>query len=235
MGITWEEKGSNVSTFWVCIIKPSCIVTYPPSQLLSTFTGAILWMAKRCAALAFTHGIAKASISTSFITFMTCPMVGIPKMMGTLTMNLEKVWDDQGYLIFVITLNSVHLNPLPSPTQATLAPMRLVISPTSRECSFTYLSVIVFTCTPLSRRAMQFSPFIFTFAMFSMPYHHWNGSRFKKGVCENNSMPPEPPVGVSLWCWMVLEGSGLPSPLPAPPSHLTASYPWQPSWVDNYE
>ena len=67
-------------------------------------------MAKRCAALAFAHGMARASISASFITFTTRPMVGVPRMMGTLFAKWEKSWDDQGYLIFIIALNSVHLN-----------------------------------------------------------------------------------------------------------------------------
>ena len=53
-------------------------------------------MAKRCAALAFAHGIAKVSISTSLIMFTTCPMVGVPRMMGTLITKLEKSRDDQG-------------------------------------------------------------------------------------------------------------------------------------------
>ena len=111
MGTTWEEKGSNVSTFWVCITKPSWLVLCSSSQSFPTFTGAILLTARRCAALAFAHGIAKVSISASLITFVTRPMVGVPKMMGTLNHKIGKVWDDQGYLIFVITPNSIHLNP----------------------------------------------------------------------------------------------------------------------------
>ena len=88
-----------------------------------------------------------------------------------------------------------------------------------------YLGVIVFTCTPLSRRAMQLSPFIFTLAMFSMPYHHWDGSGFKKGVSEDDSMPSDPPFGGSLWHSLLLEGSWLPLLSPFPPSHLTVSCP----------
>ena len=64
---------------------------------------------------------------------------------------------------------------------------------------------------------MQLSPFIFTLATFSVPYHHWNGSRFRKGVCDDDPMPPEPPFGCSLWHSLLLEGSGLPS-LSLPPS-----------------
>ena len=41
----------------------------------------------------------------------------------------------------------------------------------------------------LSRRAMQLSPLTLTLATFSIPYHQWKGSGFKKGVCEWCSMP----------------------------------------------
>ena len=71
---------------------------------------------------------------------------------------------------------------------------------------------------------MQISPFIFTLATFSMPYHHWKGSGFKKEVCKVAFMPPEPPLGGSLWHWLLSEGPRLPSSLPSPPSHLTVSY-----------
>ena len=47
-------------------------------------------MARRCASLAFAHGIAKVSISASLITLKTHPIVGVPRMMGTLTAKLEK-------------------------------------------------------------------------------------------------------------------------------------------------
>ena len=62
----------------------------PPSWSFPTATGVILLMAKRCAALAFTHGVAMASISDSFITLTTHPMVGVPRMMDTLVVKLEK-------------------------------------------------------------------------------------------------------------------------------------------------
>ena len=89
MGITWEEKGSNVSTFCVYIKGPSWLALHPPSWSSPTSSGVILWMAKRCAALAFAHGIAKASISASFIMLTTHPIVGVPRMMGTLIAKLE--------------------------------------------------------------------------------------------------------------------------------------------------
>ena len=53
-------------------------------------TGAILQTAKRCAALTFTHSIAKASISAYLITLMTRPIVGVPRMMCTLIAKLER-------------------------------------------------------------------------------------------------------------------------------------------------
>ena len=63
------------------------LLSWPHTRLslhLPPLAGAILCMARRCAALAFTHGVARASISASFITFTTCPIVGVPNMMGTL-------------------------------------------------------------------------------------------------------------------------------------------------------
>ena len=71
---------------------------------------------------------------------------------------------------------------------------------------------------------MQLSLFIFTLATFAIPYHHWKGSGFKKGVCKVAFMTPEPPFGGSLWHLLLLEGPGLPSSLPSPPSYLTVSY-----------
>ena len=91
MGITWEEKGSSVFTFCVYIkghyLSQFCT---PLPQLIPTSTGVILLMARRCATLAFAHGIAKASISTSLITLTTHPIVGVPRMMGTLIAKFEK-------------------------------------------------------------------------------------------------------------------------------------------------
>ena len=86
-----------------------------------------------------------------------------------------------------------------------------------------YLNMMVFTWAPLSKRAMQLSPFIFTLATFSILYHCWKGSGFKKGVCEVVFTPWEPPSEGSSWCSWLSEGSGLPLLLPSPPSHLTAS------------
>ena len=88
--ITWDEKGSNVSTFWVYITKLFRLVSSPFSWVSLTYTGTILLMAKRCAALAFAHGIAKTSTSISLITFTTHLIVGVPRMTGTVTAKLEK-------------------------------------------------------------------------------------------------------------------------------------------------
>ena len=77
-------KGSNVSASWVYINGLSLSVSYPSSWPFHTSTGVILQTAKRCAALAFAHSIAKASISASLIMLMTQPIVGVPRIMGTL-------------------------------------------------------------------------------------------------------------------------------------------------------
>ena len=67
-----------------------CRYHTPSSWSFPTCTGVILLTAKRCAALAFAHGIARVSISTSLITLTTQPMVGVPRMTGTLVVKLEK-------------------------------------------------------------------------------------------------------------------------------------------------
>ena len=77
-GITWEEKGAYVSAFWVYIKGLPLLVSYPYSWSFPTSTGIILLTAKRCVALAFAQGMARASISTSLITLTTQPMVGLP-------------------------------------------------------------------------------------------------------------------------------------------------------------
>ena len=41
---------------------------------------------------------------------MTWLIVGVPKIIGTLAANL-KIWDHQGYLILIIALDFIHLNP----------------------------------------------------------------------------------------------------------------------------
>ena len=122
---------------------------------------------------------------------------------------------------------------MPNPLQATLAPRRSVIGPICNEWSLTYLGMMVLIWAPLSKRAIQLSPFILTLAMFLIWYHHWKGSEFKKGVCRVGFMPWEPPSGGSSWHWLLLEGSGLPSLMPSPPCHLTVSFPWKSLQVGN--
>ena len=57
--------------------------------------------------------------------------------------------------------------------------------------------------------------------MFSILYHCWKGSGFKKGVCKVIFMPWEPLSGGSSQCLSLSEGSRLPLPSPSPPCHLT--------------
>ena len=92
---------------------------------------------------------------------------------------------------------------------------------------------MVFICAPLSKRVIQLSPFILTLAMFSTPYHCGKGSRFKKGVCRLVFTPWKPPSGGSLWHLSLPEGSGLPSSMLSPPSHLTVSFLWKTLQVGN--
>ena len=76
---------------------------------------------------------------------------------------------------------------------------------------------MVFICAPLSRRAIQLSPLIFTLATFLTPYQCWKRSGFKKGVCVHHSTPLAPPLGASLVWPLLSERSGLPSLMPSPP------------------
>ena len=76
--------------FWVYIKGLSLSVSYLSSWSFPTSTGVILLTAKRCTALAFAHGMVRASISTSLIMLTTWPMVGVPRMTGTLVVKLEK-------------------------------------------------------------------------------------------------------------------------------------------------
>ena len=83
----------------------------------------------------------------------------------------------------------------------------------------------VLICAPLAKTAIQLYPFILTLATFSTPCQCWKGSGFKKGVCLGGFMPWEPPSGGSLMCWLLLEGSGLPSLMLPPPCHITVCFP----------
>ena len=102
--------------------------------------------------------------------------------------------DHQGYLILVLALDSIHLNPydnmsigwvsaFPRPTQVTHLPIRSERGPTSREQFLTKSSMMVFISALLSRRAIQLSPLTLTLVTFLIPYHWWKGMGFKKGVC----------------------------------------------------
>ena len=108
----------------------------------------------------------------------------------------------------------------PRPTQATHLLTRSDRGPTSKEWLLTNPMVIVFICAPLSRRAMQLSLLILMLTTFSIPYHQWKGSGFKKGVCLWHPMPwvshPGTPLAWPPW----LEGSGLPSLALSPPFGL---------------
>ena len=44
------------------------------------------------------------------MTFMMWLIVGVPNITGILATKFDKIWDYQGYLIFIIALDSIHLN-----------------------------------------------------------------------------------------------------------------------------
>ena len=109
----WGRVPSSVCSAWVKTLMHSpCIslfhfhgdnlvaflmkmtLLYPsgaaPSKVWSSNTVAAAWcMDNRCTTLAFTHGIAKASISLSFMTFMMQLIVGVPKIMGSHSTNFD--------------------------------------------------------------------------------------------------------------------------------------------------
>ena len=110
--------------------------------------------------------------------------------------------------------------------QVTFASRRLVTGPICNEWSLMYLGMMVLIYAPLSKRAIQLSPFILTLATFLTPCQCWKGSRFKKWVCWGSFMPWESLSGGSLMCWLLSEGSGLPlSLMLSPPCHLTVCFP----------
>ena len=72
---------------------------------------AALHTDKRWATLAFAQGVTKMTISLSFVTFMMQLMVGVHKIMGILSTKFDKSSDYQGYLVFIVALDCIHLNP----------------------------------------------------------------------------------------------------------------------------
>ena len=106
-----------------------------------------------------------------------------------------------------------------------LASRRLVIGPICNEWSLTYLGVMVLIWVPLSKRAIQLSPFILNLVMILTLCQCWKGSGFKKGVCWGDFMPQEPLSVGSFTCLLLLEWSRLPSLMLSPPGHLTAFFP----------
>ena len=67
---------------------------HTPSWSFPTSTGVILLTAKRCAALAFAHGIARASISISLIMLTSWPITGGSQDDGYSGCKVGKVRDD---------------------------------------------------------------------------------------------------------------------------------------------
>ena len=62
----------------------------------------------RCATLAFSQGIAKVSISLSFMMWL---MKEVPKMAGIHFCKFKLIQDNQSYLVLIIALDSIYLNP----------------------------------------------------------------------------------------------------------------------------
>ena len=106
-----------------------------------------------------------------------------PQDNGDSGCEVRYVQNYQGYLVFVITLNSIYLNldnniaqwsciGITQPYTGDFSPRKFVIGPNCNEWSLTYLGMMVLICVPLSKRAIQLFPFILTLAMFLAPCQH---------------------------------------------------------------
>ena len=58
-----------------------------------------------------TQGVASVSISLSFMTFMMLPIMGSSNDHWDSSCKIGQVWDNEGYLILIVALNSIYLNP----------------------------------------------------------------------------------------------------------------------------
>ena len=110
MGMTREEKASMVSAFLVMTTSLYPLKLDFPVTWLSSTVAVALCTDRRWATQAFTDGIARASISISFITFTTWLIVGVPQIIGICAAKIQQVQDYQGYLVLVVALGSFHLN-----------------------------------------------------------------------------------------------------------------------------
>ena len=89
MDITHEEKASIVSVF---LVKTTSLYSFglALSEVWASSTVAAAQCTdKRCTTLVFAHGITKASISLSFMTFMMQHIVGVPKITGIHSANFD--------------------------------------------------------------------------------------------------------------------------------------------------
>ena len=166
---------------------------------------------------------------------MPLPSLSTRTWIWHISRKIRKVQDYWGYLIFIITPNSVYLNWNHDVAQWSCAgiaqphtddfvahkvgnwsPLQWMIDYIFR-CDGIYLGTVV-------QESHTAPPFIFTLAMFPNLYHCWKGSRFKKGVCEMVFTPLKSLSGGAWWCSLLSEGCGFPLSMQSPPSHLTISY-----------
>ena len=183
---------------------------------------------RRYAMWAFTQGVAKVSISFSFITFMRWLIVGVPKITGTRTTKFNKSQITRAILsssqpwtpstwTCMMTQPKGQVSTLPKPTQVTHLLTRSVI--------YIYLHTIV----EKGYTALSIDPYC-SYIFDLIPPE--KGLGFKKGDCLCCPMlwvsPPWVPSVWSSW----LEGPGLPSLVPSPPFTLNGQLIWMPSPVD---
>ena len=145
-----------------------------------------------------------------------------------------QVQDNEGYLILITILDSIYLNPYDdiangsseSVSQAytdNTSTYEVWERPNIHRVSLMNCGMMLLTCVPFSKRAIQLSPL--TLAKFSIPYHWVKGLGFKKGVWVWHFMSEVSHPGTpSAWS-PFLEGLGLPSLVPSPPSSLKVGLP----------
>ena len=112
--MTWDEKASMV---WVSFAGKYFIIFTVGWLTCNNLT--ILYCScspsncKKISHSGIYPGITKACISFFLIMFTTLLIVGVPKIMGTCAAKFEvwQIWDCQSYLILIIALDSIHLNP----------------------------------------------------------------------------------------------------------------------------
>ena len=230
----------------VSVFLVKTISSYPPkfefpAVWSSSTMAAALCMDRSCVTQAFTQGVARASISFSLITFMTCLIIGVPKITGTCTMKSDK----SGITGLFGPHHSPGFHPL-EPIWPCSLKVRQMHSLDLHRWLICWLGLkvvwllgsgfwqnLVWLCLSIVEKghtALPINPYP---GHVLTPYHCWKGSGFKKGVCVWPPMPWTSCPGVPLVELPFLEGSRLPSLALSPLCSLNLVLFWPFSPTDN--